>query len=186
MMNTSIEHFIFKKYKSDIKTFVETGTFTGGGIMKALECGYENIYSCDINPDRVTAAKEMYKDHVNIHIETNTSPVAIENFLKEIDERCVFWLDGHSMPNDMANESRGFGDDTVREGFPPCPLVDEIKVISQHHIKDHVILIDDIQCFGTWMFEGLTFDEIRKQIEEINNYGYETIGNCACFSVGDE
>ena len=40
-------NFNLKKYKNSV--FLETGTYQGDGIKKALEAGFEKIYSIEIN-----------------------------------------------------------------------------------------------------------------------------------------
>ncbi len=63
-------------------------------------------------------------------------------------------LDGHAMPYDDKKPEMGFGNTTTIPGIKPCPLIEELTIISQHHIKDHIILVDDIQDFGTWVFDN--------------------------------
>lgn len=173
---------LFRIYKSNIETLIETGTFQGDGIQKAIDAGYKKIYSCDINEEYVKNAREKYKDK-NVKVLNHPSNIAIEKILEEVDERCMFWLDGHSMPFDMQDKEKGFGSDTVKEGVPACPLKEEIKAISKHKIKNHTILIDDTMCFGTWVFDNVTFEEIRDMILEINDYKYKHYGNRVCFYV---
>ena len=38
---------LFKKYKPESNTFIETGCHLGGGIAKAINAGYDKIYSCE-------------------------------------------------------------------------------------------------------------------------------------------
>lgn len=49
---------LFKKFKNNCRVFVETGTFTGNGIQRAFDAGFETIYSCDINKKAVLKAYE--------------------------------------------------------------------------------------------------------------------------------
>lgn len=180
-MGSSLE--LFKKYKSNINIFVETGTFTGDGIERALTVGFNKIYSCDINKDFINNANSKFVNR-NVTLINKPSCIALKSFLDEINERCVIFLDGHSMPYDENNKNKGFGEDTVQEGVPPCPLLEELDVIANHNIKNHIILIDDYQCFGTWVFGGITLDDVNRRILKINDmYKTELFGNTICYIV---
>lgn len=180
-MGSSLQ--LFKMYKNNANIFVETGTFGGGGIEKALQVGFNKVYSCDINETVVENAKNRFANQ-NVVIVNQSSQEALKLFFKEINEICVIFLDGHFMPYDENDESRGFGEDTIQEGLPPCPLMEELDIIANHHIKDHVILIDDYQCFGTWVFGGITLDQVNRKIFDINiNYKSSLFANTLCYTI---
>jgi len=182
-MTSSIN--LFEKFSNQSKIFIETGTFSGEGIQCALNAGFEKVYSCDINSEYVETAKERYKDY-DVIVENLESQAFLKKILPKIDERVVIFLDAHSMPHDMYDPNRGFGSDTVKEGVKPCPLEDELSSIKSHHIKDHVIMIDDFQCFNTWMFEGLEFDDVNDYIVGINpKYKSRLIENVLCYKVNN-
>src|ERR1700722_17307810 len=56
----------FHQFKKRI--FVETGTFGGSGIQKALDAGFLVIYSIDIEPVFVNHCKKLFKHNPNVHI----------------------------------------------------------------------------------------------------------------------
>ena len=174
---------LFQKYSNRVKIFIETGTYTGDGIQCALNAGFEKVYSCDINCEYVENAREKYKDY-DVTVENLESQDFLEKILPTIDERVVIFLDAHSMPYDINNQDRGFGSSTVKDGVSPCPLEKELSIIKDHSIKDHIILIDDFQCFNTWAFEDLEFDDINDQIIDINpKYKVKLNGNVLCYNV---
>lgn len=180
-MGSSLQ--LFKDYKNGVNIFVETGTYKGGGIEKALEAGFNKIYSCDINQEAVENANNRFSNQ-NVTVINQPSQEALKLFFNEINERCMVFLDGHFMPYDENDENRGFGEDTVKNGLPPCPLMEELDIIANHHIKNHVILIDDYQCFGTWVFGGITLDQVNKKIFDINtNYRSTLFTNTLCYTV---
>jgi len=183
-MGSAVE--LFKKYSNQAKVFIETGTFTGDGIQRALDAGFEKIYSCDINAEYVNAAKKKYKNY-NVIVENLESQDFIKKILPSLDERLVFFLDAHSMPFNENISSLGFGPDTVKEGVAPCPLLKELEAIKNHPIKNHYIMIDDFQCFDTWMFENLNFNRVNDFIRNDINLKYEPRlwGNVLCYEVGD-
>lgn len=177
-MTSSIQ--IFSRYKSDCKILIETGCWMGDGVERAFASGFEKVYTCDINSDLIKSAKKKFK-HKNVIAEVNESQKFLKNILSEINEKVVIFLDAHFMPDSTGKK---FGDITVKTGIDPCPLIKELEVIKNHHIKDHVILIDDFQCFNTWMFDYLQFDDVKEYIKKINPlYEYEIIENVVCFNV---
>ena len=161
---------------------IETGTWLGNGVQAAFDSGFNKVYTCDINKNRITAAKEKFKNN-NLIALNEPSKIALIEFLeKERENRCVIFLDGHSMPRtDEEREDLGFLNSTVKEGLRPCPLIEELSIINKHNVKNHTILIDDYQCFDTWMFDYLSFEDVQKAVRNINpNYIIEIRGNVVC------
>lgn len=179
-MGSSIELFSYYKKYSDI--LIETGTYVGDGVQRAFDAGYKKVYSCDINPEYVLNAKNKFKDK-NFTIELKPSEIALKEFLNEVDKRCVIFLDGHAMPYGIDEPEKGFGSDTCGDALT-SPLYEELKIIKEHHVKDHVILIDDFQCFNTWCFDYLTYDDVIDFIKSINpKYKIILRGNVLCCSI---
>ena len=180
------DYSIFTRFKSDLNILVETGTWTGDGISNALISGYNKVYSCDIDPVMVNNAREKYKNQ-NVEILNDNSVIALEKILKDINERCLIYLDAHVMPTGKAEFEFSNHHLELSEKFQSkiCPVIEELSVVSNHHIKNHTLVIDDLHCFGTWMFEGLTEDEVIEYVKEnINqNYNVERMGNALCFFV---
>jgi hypothetical protein len=164
-MGSSVD--LFSRYRKYSDILIETGTYVGDGVERAFVSGYRKVYSCDVNPEYVSNAKEKFKDKDFI-VELNPSEIALKKFLSEIDQRCVIFLDGHAMPYDINDPNRGFGSDTLSENALTSPLVEELKIIKEHHIKDHIILIDDFHCFNTWCFGGLEYDDVLEFVKTIN------------------
>ncbi len=177
---------IFTKLKGDLNILIETGTWTGDGISNALSSGYTKVYSCDIDSTMVNNAKERYKDQ-NVEILNDNSVVALEKILKNINEKCLIYLDAHVMPTGSKDFEFSNHHLQLSEKFQSkiCPVIDELSVVSKHSIKDHTLVIDDLHCFGTWMFEGLTEEEVISYVKEnINsNYNVQRMGNALCFFV---
>jgi hypothetical protein len=180
-MTSSVQ--IFSQYRKDCKIFIETGYWMGEGVERAFQSGFEKVYTCDINSDFIANAKEKFKDQ-NVIAEVQESSDFLKKVLSEVDEKCLIFLDAHFMPLDEHREDLGFGPITVKDGVDPCPILKELEIIKNHHIKNHVILIDDFQCLGTWMFNYLEFDEVLDYVKLINpNYKHQLIGNVLCFKV---
>lgn len=145
----------------------------GDGIKRALKAGYKRIYSCDINFDFVTKAKEKF-NQANVEIYNLPSDVALSAVVRKLQGRAVFFLDGHGMP--LTQNSNHFDAATIVKGKEAdttlsCPILNELDQIDQSPIKNHIIMIDDTQCFGTWMFDGLTENSVIDRVKKIND-GY--------------
>ena len=137
-MGSSVE--LFSRYKKYSDILIETGTYTGDGVECAFNSGYTTVYSCDINPEYVSNAKEKFKNK-NFIVELIPSEIALKKFLTEIDQRCVIFLDGHAMPYDINDPNKGFGPDTLEENALTSPLIEELKIIKEHHIKENELRI---------------------------------------------
>jgi hypothetical protein len=135
--------------------FVETGTFGGDSIIKALSVGFNNIRSIELDKKLYIGAVAGFKNKNNVSIVHGDSSKILWQTIKDIDTTITFWLDAHSCP---PNE----------DGSPNCPLIEELNQIKNHPIKNHTILIDDMHCAGTILFDGLTKEDLIKKIKEIN------------------
>ena len=140
---------ILERYKTDV--FIETGTFQGHSVARALAIGYKAIYSCEINQERFMDCLDKFHKDEQVRLYFGDSLHALPLILKDLDARATFWLDAH-----MSGISRN------------CPTLEELKIIGQHHIKDHLILIDDMMDFGTPAHEGITIADLKNQILQIN------------------
>lgn len=139
------------------RVFVETGTFGGDGIQKALEAGFEEIYSIDIEPLFIRNTRQRYKNQHNIHLDVKDSSYQLWDVIQNIKEPVVFWLDAHI----------GFPDPNA-VNVKNTPLIEELDQIKRHPLKNHTILIDDLHCCETLLFDFLTLDDIIAKVLEIN------------------
>ena len=114
--------------------FIETGSYAGWGIDAALEAGFEKIISIEVNDYFYQICRERFAARKNVHLYIGDSILVLPWLLEEINERCTFWLDGHYM-----------SDPNTAGGIMPVPLMEELKIIKKHVIKNHTILIDDIR-----------------------------------------
>jgi len=145
----------FHQYRK--RVFVETGTFVGDGIQRALDAGFEEIHSVDIDPIAIRDAKNRFKDNSKVNIYTKDSSRELKDILVHIREPVTFWLDAHN----------GFPDPEAKD-VKNTPLLEELEQIKNHPIKTHTILIDDMHCCETLLFDFLTRDQIVAKVLEIN------------------
>jgi len=178
---------LFSYFAKHTRVFVETGTYLGDGIQRALDSGFETVYSCDVNEELVDQAARRFAE-AKVSVLHGSSSDVLPDILRQIDRRAVFFLDGHGMPPDSS--SRHFSSSTLLPGREDdssvyAPLRNEIELILAHPVKDHIILIDDRQCFGTWMFDGLTESDVRNLFSSDLQYKFYYFENVLVCSPGD-
>ena len=133
--------------------FVETGTFRGDGIARALRDGFKYIISLDIDQQCVEAARIHFKHYENC----GDSATHLWPLIASINKPITFWLDGHNMYPTPYTKN--------------CPLIEELDQIKKHSIKSHTIIIDDMHCLNTLYFDYLSREALIKKVLEINpNY----------------
>ncbi len=136
--------------------FVETGSYEGEGIDKALSAGFEEIHSIEISEEYYLQCKEKFKKSPNVHLFLGDSATVLEDVIREIVEPITFWLDGH------------FSGGGTGRGETNTPILGELEAIRRHPVKTHTILIDDVRLFGTSEFDEIPLQAILDKIYEIN------------------
>lgn len=144
--------------------FVETGTAGGNAIELARKTGhFTEIYSIDIHPPHVEFSKVKFLSEPHIHIQVGDSSRDLEAMIKPLNKPITFWLDAHRGEPGPQDEKN-------------TPLLEELEQIKRHPIKTHTILIDDMHCCGTILFDYLTREQIAAKVLEINpNYAIEYV-----------
>ena len=133
---------LFNLNKYPNKYFIETGTYLGDGIQKALESNsFDYIYSIEIDTLRHLTNRETYSIYENVTVIKGDSGELLKLVLKHIDVPCTFWLDAH------------FCGDESEYGSKWCPLVEELEAIKNHKIKTHTIIVDDYRCMDNMHFD---------------------------------
>ena len=155
--------FDLSKYKTD--EFIETGTLHGAGCIKAVRAGFKRIQSIEILESNFFLSKKRLSKHLRgatavpeIELHFGDSSEILPKILKSIDWRCTFWLDGHG----------GYKGTGV--GKKNCPLMEELDAIADHHIRDHIILIDDMRIIRKTACntKGVTENSVLEKLVEIN------------------
>jgi hypothetical protein len=183
------------------KVFVETGTYKGGiahhiieRTKKLDEC-FNHYYTIELSEDICKCASKRYKyieeynfdvpydklhtdemDHMfnksqsyfnnRLTLINGDSAVELKNVLDKLNEPACFWLDAHS------------GAQQYAKGDQDVPLLSELDHIRDHHIKSHIIAIDDAHLFGKTQidkqgnvvcdYSHVTFDIVKEKLLEIN------------------
>lgn len=144
-----------KKY--NIKTFIETGSFIGSTINGVKEY-FEDIHSIELSPKLFSICLGYFQYMNNIHLYNGESEKILPMILQNIDNPCVFWLDSH------------YSAGVTARGTTSSSLHAEIPAILGHHIKNHIILVDD--TYDLFDADGyLSPGTIKKMIlEKLPNY----------------
>jgi hypothetical protein len=177
---------LLSKYKGNKNVFIETGTWYGDGITQAIMAGFDVIYTCYVDDQLVERAKNVFAERPGLFILNKKSYIALDEIMSDLQEESLIFLDAHIMPLDMYDESLGFDQrqTELNDGSLECPLIKEIETISKSNIKTHTVLIDDFQCFGTWMFNGLEFETVKEMMLKINpEYKVSIENRVACFYI---
>ena len=121
---------LFKQYKGNINTFVETGTCSGDSVQDAIKLGFTKILSVEINPDYFSNCCIKFEQEIESGLVKLFLGDSIQTFplmLQQINESAMFWLDAHQDANITVNQ--------------------ELLYLTQHPIKNNVIIIDDIPLY---------------------------------------
>jgi len=149
---------LFKLYKKSYKTFVETGSYVGDGIQKAVAAGYENIISIELSEPHYNNCKKRFDGVDSVGLVQGDSADILLPTINEINEPIVFWLDGHYSCGKTA------------KGKYWSPILQELDAISKHPINTHTIMIDDMRC---WRVDNPEFKfghlDIEEKIKAINS-----------------
>ena len=117
-----------------LRTFVETGTYTGE-MIEAMSDRAERIVSIEIDPTLYAQAVRRFARQSHIRILLGDSGRLLPRILESLNEPALFWLDGHYM-----GEGSGRGDEET-------PIIAEMTALAAHRIRGHVALIDDARLF---------------------------------------
>jgi hypothetical protein len=144
---------IFLKYPNEY--FIETGSYMGDGISLAIEAKFKNIISIELSENFFNFCSEKFKSNKNVNLLLGDSEIVLKDTISNIDKPITFWLDGHYSACGTAF------------GLHESPLMQELDIIKEHHVKTHTIIIDDLRCWVKPQYEFDVSDLITK-LREIN------------------
>lgn len=145
------------------EAFVETGTLNGAGVIRALDSGYTNVISIELDDNFCSIAQNTFKNNKNVQIIKGDSGLVLGEVIKNIDSEITFFLDGH------------YSGPGTAYGIHEYPLLPELEHIKNHHIKTHVILIDDLRMWKEYD-DQLNLETVINYVLTINkDYEFFTI-----------
>ena len=157
-----IKQRIIKNFanKFDIKVFIETGTYHGSTTW-AVRNTFDEIYSIELDRVLYEKACEKFKFLPHIHIVNGDSSKILPEILSKIDKPVLFWLDGH------------YSGGATAKGNLETPILEELKSVLNHKVKNHIILIDDARLF-VGKNDYPTIAELKSFVSKINpNLSFE-------------
>ncbi len=117
-----------------LQTFIETGTYFGDTV-EASKGHFQRIYSIELSTQLARLTKQRFRQEAHITILQGDSATVLPSILSEMQEPCLFWLDGH------------YSGGVTALGTSVTPILGELETILAHPVQDHVILIDDARDF---------------------------------------
>jgi hypothetical protein len=129
--NPIVKIAALRRYARDhrLRVFVETGTHIGS-TTAALASQFDRCFTIELSPALYERAAARLAPMTNVACLHGDSTDVLPRILRSLAEPALFWLDAHTS-----------GGDTVHSGREP--ILVELAAIFSHHIKTHVILIDD-------------------------------------------
>lgn len=144
--------------------FVESGTYLGDTVW-LLKDHFQKIYTIELEPSLAAFAARRFKKYPHIQVLSGDSATVLPELLPKIQEKCLFFLDAH------------YGGGLSGGGPHSPPILGELLAIKNHHIKNHIIVIDDARFFdGTKGYP--TKEELKKLFLSVNpHYQLEERGD---------
>lgn len=145
-MSRSLLGSVLEKYPAEY--FVETGSYTGGGIGAALKMGYNNVISIEYDLILYNACVRTYGNLDNVILVHGDSATELGKVLETIDKKALIFLDAHSLEYN--------------------PIMEELEAIKNCDFKNHIIMIDDKREFDRGVWKHITVPLIISKLKEIN------------------
>lgn len=131
-----VKEELIRDYAKTFKTnvLIETGTYLGD-MVQAMKKSFARIVSFELDEKLAAQAQERFTNDKHVEIVQGDSGKLLGDYLKTINEPCLFWLDGH------------YSGGITAKGNLETPIKNELQSILSHPVAGHVVLIDDARCF---------------------------------------
>ena len=112
----------------------------------------------ELNKALANSARARFMKEPKVQILQGDSAIILRKVLNDLNRPAVFWLDGH------------YSGGITSKGEKDTPILEELKCVLSHPIKNHIILIDDARCF-IGEFDYPTLFEIYELVKGVDrNY----------------
>lgn len=169
----------FLDYPADV--WIETGSYLGDGVEKAINAGYSKIISIELSEYYYAITRDRYSSNKDVNIVLGRSYEVLPRILTDesvAGKKILFWLDAHYSMCGTAGR-----DD-------PNPLLKELKVIKQwteaEAVKSYpTIIVDDLRTFGK-NISGFDTNDIVNLIRSISDsYVFSFCHGCTGNQLAD-
>jgi hypothetical protein len=149
-------------------TFIETGTYLGD-MIDAVRHEFPVVISIELDERLAAEARLRFANVDKVRVLPGDSSQLLPIVLREINTRCLFWLDAH------------YSGGITARGAADTPVHTELEAIFDHAVKDHIVLIDDARLFdGTRGYPRLA--EVRERVRETDSYELDVVSDIICIS----
>jgi hypothetical protein len=139
--------------------WVESGTYRGESIAKAVEFGFRELHSIEVCPALYEQAKTLYAADARVRLHLGSSPEALRKIIHPewTARNTVFWLDAHY---------QGHGAEEYDPVIGECPLLLELDAILSRPWRARLVLaIDDIRTFKDEFWVSSPLAERFKRVQ---------------------
>ncbi len=120
--------------KGKYHNYFETGIWYSHNII-FLRKHFNKITGIELNKDFYNLSKKFFFRDKNVFILYGNSSLIIKNQLKHLKEKTLFFLDAHYSHDGTSGKKIN------------NPIIEELKAIINHKIKNHTIIIDNLSEF---------------------------------------
>lgn len=174
----SLQKDTLKRIRGDKgpKIYVETGSYTGESISRAIAAGFKQLHSIELSDKWYRVCCNRFRKNPGVKLYHGASEKVLPQVVSKIKEPAVIFLDSHW--------SKG----TTAKGENPVPLLLELEALSTMPLRNHTILIDDIRLLGSkqaadGVWQDVTLDKVIEAVRKINpKYGISYVDG---FEPGD-
>ena len=118
----------------ETRVLIETGTNSGNTVVACLR-SFDTIYSIELFDPLYEKATKRFAHSPKVKLSHGDSAIELPRILNDLKQPALFWLDAHYS-----------GEGTAQADID-TPVVQELNIILEHPIKNHVILVDDARLF---------------------------------------
>jgi hypothetical protein len=117
-----------------LRTLIETGTYLGT-MIEATKNNFARIFSIELDPTLYERARQRFVHLHHVTLFQGDSSNVLPQILTQVDSPSLFWLDAH------------YSGGITAKGDLDTPIMSELRLIFEHSLTGHVILIDDARAF---------------------------------------
>lgn len=156
--------------------FVETGTYKGAGVLRALQHGFKRIHTIELNEELYLKAVDLFAGNPEVKVWFGDSVDIIPQIVEELSEheqQATFWLDAHASGPLVGGQ------------YGPCPLALELRSIYGQEIltlnntemtrllkpyttNTHTLFIDDRRLLGSAEWGYISEETVTNLVLQIN------------------